>query len=227
MKLAVVGAKGAVGQKLVEFALAADNQVVAIELEWSNKEDNEHIRFVEADVLNDDLSIAFAGCDAVLSCLGVGNSPKVLLNPPPLYTEGTKNIISAMKNVDIDRLIVISASFVQAKNRGPSYFKLPVMAALHNVLDQMAQMEELLKASSINWTAVRPGWLMQGDLTEDYMVTKDVIPSDLIRTRMSDLAHFMLQLALSGEWLRQTPALSRKEEPEASSLAAVVKEIMG
>lgn len=228
MKLAILGAKGAVGQNLVKLALDGGHHVVAIELDWSDAPAlQSNIRLVEANVLTDELSDAFSGCDAVLSCLGVGKAPKVLLDPPPLYTQGTTNIIAGMREAKVDRLIVISASFVEAKNRGPVYFKLPMMAALHNVLDDMAEMETQLRASPINWTAVRPGWLMEGEITGDYVVTEDVIPQDLIRTRMADVAHFMLQLAQTGAWSRQTPALARKEAPEATSLSAVVKDILG
>jgi hypothetical protein len=59
------------------------------------------------------------------------------------------------------------------------------------------------------------------------VVTEDVIPQDLIRSRMADVAHFMLKLAETGGWSCQTPALARKEAPEATSLSAVVKDILG
>lgn len=63
MKLAVLGAKGGVGQKLIELAFAAKHQVVAIELDWSDNEESDAVTRVEADVLNDDLSDAFSGGD--------------------------------------------------------------------------------------------------------------------------------------------------------------------
>ncbi|KQI68930.1 hypothetical protein AN189_08805 [Loktanella sp. 3ANDIMAR09] len=227
MKLAVLGAKGAVGQHVLDQALDRGHAVTAIELDCADMPARAGLTCIEADVLQDDLSGAFAGCDAVLSCLGVGNAPKVLLDPPPLYTRGTSNILAGMQAAGVDRLAVISASFVESKNRGPIYFKVPVMAALHNVLDQMKEMEAQLRASRVDWTAVRPGWLMQGDLTADYVVTPDVIPEHLVRTRMADVAHFMLHLAETGSWSRQTPALARQEDAEATSVAAVIRDMTG
>ncbi|MBS1303023.1 NAD(P)H-binding protein [Loktanella sp. SALINAS62] len=227
MKLAVLGAKGAVGQHLVDQALGRGHTIMAIELDCSDMTPRDGLSCVDGDVLGDDLSPHFAGCDAVLSCLGVGNAPRTLLDPPPLYTRGTSNILTGMHGAGVDRLIVISASFVAAKDRGPIHFRVPVMAALHNVLDQMAEMEAQLRGSAVNWTAVRPGWLMQGDLTADYVVTPDVIPEDMIRTRMADVAHFMLELAESGGWPRQTPALARVEALETTSIAAVMREMTG
>ena len=227
MKFAVLGAKGAVGSSLVDQATARGHEIVAIEPDWSGMTSRAGVTPVEGDVLKSDLSEAFAGCDAVLSALGVGNSTKVLLDPPPLYTQGTTNILRGMAKTGVSRLVVISATFVQTKHRGPLYFRLPVMAALHNVLDQIAEMEALLRSSEVDWTAVRPGWLMKGELTADYTVTPDAIPEDMIRTRMADVAHFMLHCAESGEWSRATPAIARHEDAEATSLSTVVHEIMG
>ena len=227
MKFAVLGAKGAVGSALVDQATARGHAIVAIEPDWSGSAPGEGVTPVEGDVLRSDLSDAFSGCDAVLSALGVGNSPKALLDPPPLYTQGTTNILRGMAKTGVSRLIVISATFVETKNRGPLYFRVPVMAALHNVLDQMAEMEAQLRGSSVDWTAVRPGWLMEGDVTGDYTVTTNAIPEDMVRTRMADVAHFMLHCAETGEWSRATPAIARHEDAEATSLATVVREITG
>ncbi len=228
---AILGASGGVGSSLVDQALARGHRVVALEMEWpdanSDAADRPGLTRVTADVLNDDLAPHFAGVDAVLSCLGVGNDLKTLVDPPPLYSKGTARILQGMADAGIDRLIVISASFVEAKDRGPLHFRLPTMAALHNVLDQMMEMEDILRASAVNWTAVRPGWLMEGRVTGDYTITRDVIPQDLIRTRMTDVAHFMLELAETGSWSKQTPAISRRESEAATSLSAVIKDYLG
>ena len=71
------------------------------------------------------------------------------------------------------------------------------------------------------------GWLMAGAPTDDYVVQADVIPEGLIRTRHADLANFMVRLAAGDEWLRATPAIARKEPPEASSPEAVLEEMTG
>ena len=224
---AVLGAAGGVGRCLVDQALARGHRVRAVEPDWPEADPRAGLELCRADVLQGDLTDCFDGVDAVLSCLGVGNRVGTLIDPPPLYTQGTTNILRGMHGAGVRRLVVISASFVAAKDRGPLYFRMPVMAALHNVLDQMAEMEAQLRGSDVDWTAVRPGWLMDAPLTADYVVTPDVIPKALIRTRMADVAHFMLDCAERGDWIGQTPALSRREEPEASSLSTVVKEMVG
>ncbi|QUJ77025.1 NAD(P)H-binding protein [Sulfitobacter albidus] len=225
--LVIVGGGGGTGALAVDAALAhgADVRVIDHSLP-ENRIDG--VRYHQADVLSDDLTPFMEGADAVVSCLGVGNDPATLLSPPPLYTDGTAAICDAMTAAGVARLIVISASFVEAKDRGPVYFILPAMTALARVFEQMARMEENLQArSDIDWTAVRPGWLMAGPASGDYTVTPNVIPDDMIRTRRADLAEFMVDLAMSGEWSRRTPAIARHEDASASSPKAVLDEITG
>lgn len=226
MKVAVFGASGATGRHVVTEAQARGWQVRAIEPQWPDPP--EGVEAVTADVLRDDLTEVLAGTDAVISALGLGLSLQSVADPPPLYTEGARRIIRGMRANGIRRLIVISASFVATRDRGPAAFRGTAMIALDRIFDQMADMERILAtAEDIDWTAVRPGWLMAGERTDDYVVVPDAIPPDLIRTRHADLAHFMTGLAAGDDWVRATPAIARAEAPEHSSSAAVLRELAG
>lgn len=225
--LTIFGASGATGRAAIKAARACDLRVRAIDHSLpDDAADDPGITHHQADVLTDDLRDHVRGADAVLSCLGVGNDPGTLLSPPPLYTKGTRAICDAMTAERVKRLVVISASFVADRDRGPIWFKLPAMIGLHRVFEQMAEMEDNLRARpDLDWTAVRPGWLMQGDATEDYTVQADVIPDGMVRTRHADLAAFMVTLAQNGDWIRATPALARPESPQATSPEAVLREM--
>ena len=227
--LTIFGASGATGQEAVSVAAARGWHVRAVEPSWpAIKNLPAGAEAMTADVLKDDLAPVIDGADAVLSCLGVGNDPRTLMDPPPLYTEGTLRIVEAMKAAGVRRLVVISASFVAAKDRGPLHFRLPAMTALRNVFREMAAMERILRASEgVDWTAVRPGWLMDGEPTDDYTVVHDVIPADMIRTRHADLGRFMVDLAGNAEWVRQTPAIARTEPASASSPRQMLREMFG
>ncbi|KIN64306.1 NAD binding 10 domain containing protein [Sulfitobacter noctilucicola] len=227
--IGLFGAGGATGRAALRAAREKGYRVIAFDHSApDNPEQDPLITHVTVDVLNDDLAPHLSGVDAVISCLGVGNDPQTLLDPPPLYTKGTSAICDGMQTHGLKRLVVISASFVEEKNRGPIWFKLPAMVALNNVFAQMAKMEkQLAERRSIDWTAVRPGWLMDGDATEDYTVQADVIPENMIRTRHADLGAFMVTLAASDDWVRGTPAIARHEDEKESSPAAVLTEMVG
>ncbi|MFN2307173.1 MAG: NAD(P)-dependent oxidoreductase [Paracoccaceae bacterium] len=226
--LAIFGAGGATGMKTVRQAISRGHRVIAIEIEEDpSLSALDGVELRTADVMNDDIGPVLDGADAVISCLGVGGKISTLMNPPPLYSQGVRQIVAGMKDTGLTRLVVMSATFVAAKDRGPIWFRFPAMAALDRVLDDMTEMETVLRGTDgIDWTAVRPGWLMEGDLTADYHVQADVIPEDHIRTRMADVAHFMLNLVEGTEWARQTPALSRREHESATSIDKVVADMV-
>ena len=229
LTLTVFGGNGGTGSAAVRTALSRGHTVHTVDLSGPDDSKNHDRLFQhQADVLEDDLRSLVKGSDAVLSCLGVGNDPETLLSPPPLYTKGTKSIADAMHAAQVKRLIVMSASFVEAKNRGPLWFKIPAMVGLSQVFDQMAEMEKMLHGRpELDWTAVRPGWLMDGEPTGDYTVQADVIPEDMIRTRRADAGAFMALLAENSDWIHQTPAIARAEPASASGPDAVVDEMLG
>lgn len=224
--LTVFGAKGETGIEIVTQATARGHTVRAVEPDWSEASDlPEGAEAITADIMSDDLTAMIEDADAVISAIGLTLSPKTMVAPPPLYTEGAVKLIDAMRQTACRRLIVVSATFVETLDRGPHWFRAAAGLALERTFTQMSEMERILRAAGdIDFTACRPGWLMNGDLTEDYIVTPDVIPPDLIRTRHADLAHFMLHCAETGEWSRATPAIARPEPASLSRPDAVLKQ---
>lgn len=228
LTITIFGADGLVGRETVRQALGRGHAVQAVERTWPpDTPPREGATLHTADVLEDDLAGCIGGSDAVISCLGVGNDLQTLMSPPPLYTRGTARIREAMHRTQVGRLIVISASFVAAQDRGPIWFRLPAMTALSRIFAQMKQMEaELRQDPALDWTAVRPGWLMEGPRTGDATIQADVIPKDMLRTRHGDLASFLVDLAGNREWVHQTPAIARPERLAAISPQAVLEEML-
>ncbi|PZX15242.1 putative NADH-flavin reductase [Palleronia aestuarii] len=226
--LAIFGAAGTTGKHLVKQAVAAGHRVRAFEPNWPGNADMPAgVEKRTADIMKGGFADALDGCDAVLSAIGLGIGPKTAIAPPPIYTEGAVNLVREMQRAQVRRLVVISASFVASRRRGPLWFQMTSSAALDRVFTQMAEMERILRAADdIDWTAVRPGWLMEGELTADYVVTPDVIPPDLIRTRHADLAHFMLDCVVRNMWVNATPAIARAEPRSASTPGRLVSEVL-
>lgn len=228
MKFAVFGAAGATGREIVMQAAARGHAVCAIDRQLPRNTFAGDVECHEADLLSGALEPAIARCDAVLNAAGLPLSLSTALAPPPLYTEGTIRLIHAMRQAGVSRLVAISASFVASRDRGPLWFRAAAGLALDRIFAQMAEMERLLAvAEDIDWTSVRPGWLMHGPLTNDYTVTPNVIPRGMLRTRHTDLARFMLDCAELGDWTKDTPAIARHEPAAAASPAAALQELLG
>ncbi len=219
LKLAVFGAAGDTGDQIVRQALQRGHDVRAVERAWDAPPPwAASVELAEADVLSADLAEAVADRDAVISAIGLAPSPMTVVAPPPLYTEGVLRTIRAMQGAGVRRLAVVSASFVASRDRGPLWFRAAAQTALDRVFTQMGEMERILRAADrIDWTAARPGWLLDAPLTQDYTVTPDVIPPNMIRTRHADLAHFLLDCVETGDWIGGTPAIARSEPASAST----------
>ncbi|MBM9594830.1 NAD(P)H-binding protein [Rhodobacteraceae bacterium MCCB 386] len=225
----MLGAGGKTGREAVRQALDSGHHVRAVEKGRApDLPPHDRLTTTTADVLDDDLVPLMQGVDAVVSTLGLRLSPMTALGPPPLYTEGALRITQAMKSAGVQRLVVISASFAANRQQAPLWFQAAAMPSLMRIFDQMADMERVLRATEgVDWTAVRPGWLLDLPSTGDYTVAEDVIPRGMIRTRHGDLAHFMLRCATGGDWIRGTPAIARPEALRHSTPPALLAEIRG
>ena len=92
--IAVFGAGGKAGTELLKHAFGRDVPIRAFE--HNLPEPSERIgefEYIDCDVLSDDFAQQLDGCRAVISTLGVGFGPSNAIDPPPLYTEGTRNLL--------------------------------------------------------------------------------------------------------------------------------------
>ena len=150
--LAVFGAGGKTGTEILRHAVRKGMEVRAFEHtlpEPSDRVDN--VEYLQCDVLNDDFSSELEGCRAVISALGIGFSPSTAIDPPPLYTEGTRKLVEAMSTTGMSRIVVISAAFVEPQPSVPAWFELTARSALHNILEQMRAMDQ-----AGSWTNLIP-----------------------------------------------------------------------
>lgn len=229
MHILVYGADGATGRRIVDQALARGHDVRGSVLAFDPAlPRRDRLEWTVGDIMGGDgLDGHMDGIDAVLSATGVSVGLKAAVAPPRLYSEGTRNILDAMGRRGVDRLVTISATFVETMDRGPVWFEIAARIGLNAIVADMARMEETLRAShGVRWTAVRPGWLLDEKPSGDYAVFEDVIPPDLIRTRTGDLAHFMLGCVEDGTYVGETPAIARAEPDDKSGLEAVLHDML-
>ena len=219
------GSTGDTGTPLLQQALDAGHTVRGAEREWPGGF-LEHPDFEkrQADLIDGDLADLMDGVDCVISAVGLGRDPHTLINPPPLYTEGAVNMVRAMRKTKVKRLVVISAAFADPSATVPLWFK-GATAALDRIFRQMGEMERVLKVcDDIDWTAVRPGWLLNRPLTDDYEVSLDDMPQGTLRTRRPDLADFMLDCALNDKHVHERPFIARKESLKLETPPALIEE---
>ena len=177
-------------------------------------------------MLSDDFAGDLDGCRAVISTLGVAFSPSNAIDPPPLYTDGTRNLLGAMAKTKIDRIAVISAAFVEHQPSAPAWFELTAKPALVNILEQMRVMEAMLSdAQRLKWTAARPGWLLDEPYTGEAVITDERLAEGCFRCRHADLAASLLDFVCEDIWINAKPAIGRPEAEQFESPAAIKAEL--
>ena len=205
MKLAVFGATGGVGRQIVEQALAAGHSVAALARD-AGKLPIQHDRLavVAGNVLDRGaVERTLAGADAVF--VSLGNTPD---NPEMIVSQGTAVIIAAMQAGGVPRLIVISSLGVgDSKDQVPFFFKALIATALRHAFQDKEAQEKLVRASSLDWTIIRPGGLTDGPATGSYRAGLErSIGGQVAR---ADVAAFALSQLASDEYIGKTPAIAQ------------------
>jgi putative NADH-flavin reductase len=204
MKLAIFGASGATGRLLVEQALAAGHDVtVLLRSAGSLALDDVRVQRIVGQLDQPDAVAAVVqGADAVISVLGVrkGGAPKVC-------TDGIRSMLQAMQHTGTQRLIALSA-YGASETRDHSWFIRLVRKIIREKMRDKDAMEKLVRASTTDWTLVRPPALTNGAATGAYRASTSLKPGITGRLSRADLAGFMLSVAERGDFLRQAPAVS-------------------
>lgn len=165
-KIAVLGATGRTGRRLVAEAVARGHEVVAVAR--GTGEPLAGVSRRPADVLDREaLAQALDGCDRVISTLGVGTSRA----PTHVYSCGVANALSA----GISRVVAVSAAPV-GDGAGLAWSQrrvaLPLLRRVWGATyADMAQMEAVLRSSPAAWTVLRPPRLIDRDAGGSYRLT--------------------------------------------------------
>lgn len=204
MKLAIFGASGATGQLLVQQALAAGHDVsVLLRSAESLSLDSARLQRIVGQLDQPDAVAAVVqGADAVISVLGVRKGGALTV-----CTDGIGSILQAMQRTGTQRLIALSA-YGASETQHDSWFIRLVRKIISEKMRDKDGMENLVRASTTDWTLVRPPALTNGAATGDYRASTSLRPGVTGRLSRADLAGFMLSVAESGSYLHQAPVVS-------------------
>ncbi len=118
-----------------------------------------------------DVREALEGVDAVVCALGVPFDLRLFTGPITLFSAATRVLLPAMQEAGVARLVVITGF-----GAGDCLSAIhPLQRLGFNLVfgrayaDKSVQ-EEMIKASALEWTLVRPGVLTNGSARADYQV---------------------------------------------------------
>ncbi len=193
MNILIFGATGGTGQELVKQSLEKGYNVSVFVRKDASKlgELADKVTVFVGDVL-DIISVkaAMPGQNAILVALGTipGKKNEVL-------SMGTKNIVKAMQNSHVKRLVVeTGAGLLENKEALPAMWRITFnMPPMNTMFKDKIKQEQAIRDSKLDWTIVRPVNLTNGPLTSDYL-TGEIIDLKLSSTvSRANVANFMVK----------------------------------
>lgn len=206
MRVAIFGGTGGVGRWLLAIAREnGDHVKVLVRDRRKLPSDLGAVGVLEGDVRDREaVAVTVSGSDVVFSALGSDG-----LGQTTLYSQGTANIIAAMKRSGATRLLVVSSVGVE-DDPNMSFLArrvfLPLL--LRNVLADMRVMEREIEASGLVYTIVRPGRLTDGPRTGLYRANDRFVPERGREISRADVADFMYRVVVDERTLRKAAALA-------------------
>lgn len=206
MKLALFGSTGMMGKAVLSAALIRGHDVTI--LVRSAKAAGSGARAVVGDALDPKaIRETIKGADAIVQCLGVGGMGDG--KPNNLVPEATRLIVEDMKAQGMRRLVC--ASNIGVPGSGALLFRwvlVPLFARkLLPILDAKIKMEAILRASNLDWTAVRLAALNEKPARNKLKVSPQGRTTGYTITT-ADAAAFMLDIIEKKQFAAKAVAIS-------------------
>lgn len=199
MNILILGATGTFGTALTEKLLKhTDNKITLFARHASEKYSaSEHTAVMDGDALNpNDLKNAVKNQDVVYCAISGSDLPKV-----------AENIVKTMTQENVNRLIFMGA--VGIYNEIPE--DIDPEDNVDNNPDQVPnrQAVDVVEASALNYTVLRPGYLQDGD-ENDYTLTVKGEAAKGYITTIPSIANLAVQLIYdSSLYSRESVSITR------------------
>jgi putative NADH-flavin reductase len=191
MKILVIGANGPTGRELVAQGVALSHEIAAAVRRPESAGLPVSVKVVRADVTDSEsLTAAVKGQDAVISSLG----SKLSRQPTTLFSQGTRNLISAMRQAGVRRLVCITGIGAgDSKGHGGFVYDRIIQPLLLNeIYKDKTRQEAVVRENNLDWTLVRPGQLTNGARTGQFKALTELTGVTVGKISRADVAAFIL-----------------------------------
>ena len=211
MKLLIIGATGPTGKEIVNQALAQGHAVTALVRDAAKAGFAAPVQIALGDVLNRaSLKKALSGQEAVVCSLGSAATGP--FKEMTMLSEGTGNLIAAMKDLGVLRLVCITGIGAgESKGHGPWYYNWLIQPLLlRGVYDDKTRQEAAVRESGLDWTLVRPTLLTNGAARGEAAVRAftQLAGIQVGVISRADVAAFCLREVADGRYQRQAPVIT-------------------
>ncbi|HET9989792.1 MAG TPA: NAD(P)H-binding protein [Kofleriaceae bacterium] len=193
MKLVVFGATGGTGRCILDLALAAGHDVLALARKPEAITLRDHLAVEKGDVLDaGDVASAVQGADAVLSAFGPANNKQ----PGTLMSQGVANIVAGCTQHGVKRFVFESGLMCSDGSELGLFSRLGVklVGGIYSALrDDKRNAEQTIIASALDYVIVRPPVLSNDPARGDYKHGAGIAINAAAKLPHADVADFMVK----------------------------------
>lgn len=162
MKVAIIGANGNIGSRILEEALSRGHQVTGIARNPEKvKLEHPNLTFVKGDALNtDELAGILKGHDAVVSSFGIDWSKPETFH---LFSDVAQSVINAAKKAGVKRLINVGGAGSLEVAPGVQLVDTPNFPAQWKAAadEQRKSLDVYRKENDLDWTFFSPAIIIE------------------------------------------------------------------
>ncbi len=210
MNIIIFGATGMVGKQLVKQALYKGHHVKAFGRNVFTEDlpEDEKLELIQGALFDEgQVYKAISGCDAVLSVLGGAKNDTDVTR-----SLGMKNIVKQMQAAGVNRIVALGGmgSLNVSEEDETLILDTPdYPAQFFPVSKEHYKAFQFLKASSLEWTFVCPGDIIDAPPTGSFVTNADYPPTpNNNKINSGDLALFMLNAIEKHEYISHRVGIS-------------------
>ena len=210
MNITIIGASAGIGLETVKRGLNRNHSITTLSRSEINIEEKQSLNMILGDAINKaDLFKSIQNADALIITLGTGKNMK----PTTIFSDFAKLILEIHNEnkITIPFIFVTGFGAGESKNYVPWLVKMFLKYLLKDVYADKTKMEEMITHSDLNWTVVRPGRLLDKELTEKYRIENKLFKGiNIGGINRADVADFLIKQAENQTELKKYIGISEK-----------------
>ena len=210
MNITIIGASAGIGLEAVKRGLNRNHALTTLSRSEIEIEDKNSIHSILGDATKKgDLQKAILNAEALIITLGTAKNMKTTT----LFSDFAKTLveINSENKIDIPVIFVTGFGAGESQNYVSWLVKMFLKYLLKDIYADKTKMEEIITQSDMNWTVVRPGRLLDKELTEKYRIENTLFKGiNIGGINRADVADFLIKQAEKQTELKTYVAISEK-----------------
>ena len=210
MNITIIGASAGLGFETVKRGLDRNHTITTLSRSEIKMEENKLLKVIIGDaIIKADLLKAIQNADALIVTIGTSKNMKTTT----LFSDFAKLIVEihCENKISIPFIFVTGFGAGESKNYVSWIVKMFLKYFLKDVYADKTKMEEIITSSDLNWTVVRPGRLLDKELTAQYRIENKLYKGiNIGGINRADVADFLIKQAENQTELKKYVAIAEK-----------------